>query len=115
MRKQRERRRAPVTDVDRVTAQQPRAQAPRSEERKPRRLLVFNELKDHGVRLGRRQVDRLEARGRFPKRVPIGDARVGWVEAEIDAHVESKIAGRSQAAGTLGTANRAHPKASHRE
>lgn len=59
------------------------------------------------MRLGS-QADRLEAKGRFPKRVPIGDARVGWVEAEIDAHVESKIAGRSTAAGTLGTANREH-------
>lgn len=109
MRKQRQRRRAPVTDVDTVTAREVPAQAPRSEERKrPRRLLTFHELKDHGVRLGRRQVDRLEAKGRFPKRVPIGDARVGWIETEIDAFIEARIAGRSQAAGTLGTSNREH-------
>jgi prophage regulatory protein len=68
------------------------------------KLLTFSELKDHGVLLGRRQIDRLEARGRFPKRVQIGDARVGWVETEIDAHVNAKITGRSRAAGTLGSA-----------
>lgn len=69
-------------------------------------LLTFHELKGHGVLLGRRQIDRLEAKGRFPKRVQIGDARVGWVEAEIDAYIESRIAGRSQVAGTLGSAGR---------
>jgi predicted DNA-binding transcriptional regulator AlpA len=68
------------------------------------KLLTFGELKEHGVPLGRRQIDRLEARGRFPKRVQIGDARVGWVESEIDAHVKAKITGRSTAAGTLGSA-----------
>jgi len=36
------------------------------------KLLTFGELKEHGVPLGRRQIDRLEARGRFPKRVQIG-------------------------------------------
>jgi prophage regulatory protein len=68
------------------------------------KLLVFSELKDHGVRLGRRQIDRLEAKGRFPKRVQIGDTRVGWVESEIDAHVRARITERSTAAGTLGSA-----------
>lgn len=77
------------------------------------KLLTFNELKDHGIRLGRRQIDRLEAKGRFPKRVPIGDARVGWIETEIDAHVKAKITGRSQVAGTLGTANREHQGQGH--
>lgn len=42
------------------------------------KLLLFPELKDHGVRYGRRQIDRPEKRGKFPKRVPIGDSRVGW-------------------------------------
>jgi prophage regulatory protein len=68
------------------------------------KLLLFPELKGHGVRYGRRQIDRLEARGDFPKRVAIGVGRVGWVEAEIVAHVDALIAGRSTAMGTLGSA-----------
>jgi len=68
------------------------------------KLLLFPELKDHGVRHGRRQIDRLEAAGKFPKRVPIGASRVGWIESEIVAHIEAQIAGRSNAMGTLGSA-----------
>jgi prophage regulatory protein len=111
MRKHRQRRRAPVTDVDtdvdRVTARQPRAQAPRSEERKRPRLLLFDELKEtRSIPYGRRQIDRLEAAGKFPKRVAIGPGRVAWVESEIDEYVAEKIASRSTAAGTLGSAVR---------
>jgi predicted DNA-binding transcriptional regulator AlpA len=67
------------------------------------KLLLFAELTEHGVRLGRRQIDRLEHRDKFPKRVAISDGRVGWIEAEIDAHVKRKIAGRSTSMGTLGS------------
>jgi prophage regulatory protein len=70
------------------------------------KLLLFPKLKGHGVLHGRRQIDGLEAAGRFPRRVPIGDSRVGWVESEIDAHVDALIAGRSTAMGTLGSAKR---------
>ena len=34
----------------------------------------------------RRHIDRLEVAGKFPKRVAIGDRRVGWVESEIDEY-----------------------------
>jgi prophage regulatory protein len=60
----------------------------------PSKLLSFSELRQHGVLLGRRQVDRLEAEGKFPKRVRISDHRVGWVVEEIEAHVAAKIADR---------------------
>ena len=59
-----------------------------------RKLLSFPELYEHGVLLGRRQVDRLEAAGKFPRRVRISRHRVGWVVEEIDAHVAAKIANR---------------------
>jgi prophage regulatory protein len=68
------------------------------------KLLLFPELREHGVPLGRRQVDRLERDGKFPKRVPIGDRRVGWVESEIDAHVDLAIKARSTVLGQLGSA-----------
>ena len=70
------------------------------------RLLSFPELKEHGVLLGRKQIDRLEAAGKFPKRVKLGEGRegrIGWVRDEIDAHVGRAIAGRSNCLGTLGS------------
>jgi len=61
------------------------------------KLLPFCDLRDHGVLFGRWQIDRLEADGKFPKRVPIGAKRVGWVASEIEDWVETAIARRSQA------------------
>jgi prophage regulatory protein len=72
-----------------------------SPEHKPR-LVAFAELKERGVLLGRRQVDRLEAMNKFPKRVPLSEARVAWVTEEIDQWVAERIAARSTDIGMLG-------------
>lgn len=70
----------------------------------PRRLLTFSELKSkHSIPYSRRHIDRLEAEGKFPKRVPIGAYRVAWVESEIDTFIESRIEQRSEGFGTLGS------------
>jgi len=37
---------------------------------------------------------RLEKANKFPKRVPIGAARYAYIESEIDAYVDAKIAAR---------------------
>lgn len=42
-------------------------------------------------------IARLEAEGRFPKRVRLGQGRVGWVESEIDEWLAAKIAERDTA------------------
>lgn len=68
-----------------------------------KRLLEFWELREHGVPFSRTHVYRLESNGKFPKRVPIGESRVGWVEEEIDDHVEKQIKRRSTRAGTVGS------------
>ncbi len=60
-----------------------------------RRLLDFKELRAHGVIYTRRQIDRMEAKGKFPKRVRLGERRVAWVEKEIDEYVEALIAARN--------------------
>jgi predicted DNA-binding transcriptional regulator AlpA len=67
------------------------------------KLLLFPDLIEHGVPLGRRQIDRLEHKGKFPKRIAIGESRVGWIETEIDAHVKQAIEGRSTGMGALGS------------
>jgi prophage regulatory protein len=65
------------------------------------KLLPFSDLHDHGVLFSRRQIDRLEADGKFPKRVPIGANRVGWVASEVEDWVDAAIGRRSQASATV--------------
>jgi predicted DNA-binding transcriptional regulator AlpA len=60
----------------------------------PKKILTFPELADHGIRTSRRQIDRLEAAGKFPRRVQISPGRVGWLTDEIDGHVAAAIARR---------------------
>ena len=72
------------------------------------KLLTFVELRPKGVLLSRRQIDRLEAQGKFPKRVSLSTNKVAWVEIEIEAHVDDAISRRSTAAGTSGSAGEAN-------
>jgi prophage regulatory protein len=44
------------------------------------------------------QLDNLERLGQFPKRVPIGDRAVAWVEAEVTEWQQQRIAIRDDAA-----------------
>lgn len=73
-----------------------------NQQRQPR-IVVFEQLMPLGVHYSRRQLDRLEVAGKFPKRVPLGVGKVGWLTAEIVALVDSQIASRSLDAGTLGS------------
>jgi prophage regulatory protein len=65
-----------------------------------RKILTYPELKPRGVRLSRRQIDRLEAAGKFPRRVQMSPGRVGWLASEIDAHVAAAIARRPDRIGS---------------
>jgi prophage regulatory protein len=42
-------------------------------------------------------IARLEADGKFPKRVRIGSGRVGWVDQEVDDWLRARIAERDRA------------------
>jgi len=68
-----------------------------------RRLLTYDELRDHGVPYTRQHLDNLERAGKFPKRVAIGEFRIGWVEQEVDDYIEAKISARSKRIGELGS------------
>jgi prophage regulatory protein len=57
------------------------------------RLLSNKEVREK-VLYSRAHIARLEADGLFPKRVRLGVARVGWVEAEIDDWITKRIAER---------------------
>ena len=45
-------------------------------------------------------IDRLEKAGKFPKRVRLGQNRVGWVESEVVAWIEERISRRDNALDT---------------
>jgi prophage regulatory protein len=62
------------------------------------RILRFKQMHAEKVPLSRAQVDRLEADGKFPKRVSLGPKSVGWLEPEIDEWVEKRAAERGEAA-----------------
>lgn len=57
------------------------------------KIVSFKALKDR-VPFSRAHIIRLEKAGLFPRRVKLGECRVGWVQAEVDAWIESRIAER---------------------
>jgi prophage regulatory protein len=56
----------------------------------PRRLIRRDELQRR-VPYSMVHIWRLEHRGEFPKRIPIGENRVAWDEAEVEAWLEDRI------------------------
>ncbi len=46
----------------------------------------------------RTQIEKMQAEGNFPKLVQLGPRKFGFLESEIDAWIESKIAERDRAA-----------------
>ena len=61
------------------------------------RLIPHEDLKFKGIPYSKPHLWRLEKKGTFPKRVPVGSSRYGYVEAEIDDYVEGLIAQRDAA------------------
>ena len=61
------------------------------------RFIAYDGLKDKGITYSRSQLLRLEKAGRFPRRVPVSEQRVAWVESEIDAWMKKRIEARNAA------------------
>jgi len=57
-------------------------------------LLDFDDLRARGIPYSRVHLWRLERAGEFPKRIPIGRARHGWLETEVDAWIADRVAAR---------------------
>jgi hypothetical protein len=58
------------------------------------RFLLYDDLKStKGIPYSDRQLKRLEARGAFPKRVPlaVGGSIKGWPDTVIDQHLEELV------------------------
>ena len=62
-----------------------------------KRLIPYDALAAKCIGYSKPHLWRLEKAGKFPKRVPIGPGRYGYVEAEIDQYLENKIAERDAA------------------
>jgi prophage regulatory protein len=61
-------------------------------------LIPYSALAAKCITYSKPHLWRLEKAGKFPKRVPIGAGRYGYVEREIDCYLEQKIAERDAGA-----------------
>jgi prophage regulatory protein len=60
------------------------------------RLLSSDELRPlKGIPYSKVHLWRLEREQRFPKRVPLGESRHGWIESEIDDWLLERMASRN--------------------
>jgi predicted DNA-binding transcriptional regulator AlpA len=67
------------------------------------RFLLYDDLRTQkGIPYSDRQLKRLEAKGAFPRRVPlaVGGSIKGWPESIIDEHFE-KLAEKSRSGGCV--------------
>lgn len=63
---------------------------------KPVKLLCYRELNEtRGISYTRRHLYTLENERKFPRRVALGENRVGWIEYEIDRWVAERAARRA--------------------
>jgi prophage regulatory protein len=59
-------------------------------------FLTREDLVRRGITYTNTHLLRLERRDRFPKRVQLGPNRVAWVEREIEAWLQQRIADRDR-------------------
>jgi prophage regulatory protein len=64
------------------------------------RLIPYEALKAKCIAYSKPHLWRLEKANKFPKRVPVGAGRYGYVEEEIDAYIARKIAERDERSAT---------------
>jgi prophage regulatory protein len=62
------------------------------------RLIPYEALKTKCIPYSKPHLWRLEKASKFPKRVPIGAGRYAYVEAEVDAWIDARIAERDDGA-----------------
>ncbi len=73
-------------------------------------LIAYRDLKAKGVPYSKPHLWRLEKAGKFPKRVPIGLSRYGYVKSEIDDYITGLVAARDAAAAGKPSAGTSPPR-----
>ena len=60
------------------------------------RVLSYDDLRSQrGITFSKVHLWRLERAGKFPKRIPLGESRHGWLDTEIDDWLLSRMAARN--------------------
>jgi prophage regulatory protein len=62
-------------------------------------LLDYAALQDRGIRYSNSHLWRLWTDGKFPKPVKLSTGRNAWLQSDIDAWLEFRVAERNRAAG----------------
>lgn len=63
------------------------------------RLITYAQLKpEKGIGYSRVHLARLVRAGMFPRPIPLSDARIAWVEEEVDRWICDRCAARTLAA-----------------
>jgi prophage regulatory protein len=67
-----------------------------NDNQRPAKLIRYCELRQiYGIGYSRRHLYTLESEKKFPKRVALGENRVGWLESEIDDWIRGRVACRA--------------------
>jgi prophage regulatory protein len=64
----------------------------------PIRFVSFEDLRGFGITYCRSQLWRKERDGKFPRRVPVSEQRIAWVESEIAEWQQQRIKARNDKA-----------------
>ena len=59
------------------------------------RLITMSELLEI-VPFSRQHILRLEKRGRFPRRIRLGENRVAWLRSEVEQWIEARVEERDE-------------------
>jgi predicted DNA-binding transcriptional regulator AlpA len=63
------------------------------------KVVIYNELEPKkGIRYSREHIRRKERDGTFPMHINLGEARIGWIEQEIDDWITGLAARRTPVA-----------------
>ena len=58
------------------------------------KVVPFNQLEDFGITFSRTHIKRLMDEDKFPRPVRVGERRIAWLESEILAWLEARVAKR---------------------
>jgi prophage regulatory protein len=59
------------------------------------KFLGYADLAERGIKLHKTTIWRLERAGKFPRRIPISDNRIGWLEDDVDYWMKERADARS--------------------
>jgi len=62
-----------------------------------KKLLAFDELRPKGVPFSKPHLNKEIRNGRFPRPIKLGGNTNAWIESEVDAWIEARIADRDSA------------------